>query len=189
MYPEYNKYKTVTEHLTSDKETDFAINNCVTLPLVDGTSLKNIIPISIAEGLDPDAEKPQTTLFLMFLSQENELVEIPISEVQGLRVSQGLPGSELAGKLLVQATYYSPKDGGKMENEPRNFQVARICFGIQEKHAEAGETKPDYYLEGPDQQYLLKGNTMGESLRKFPLWRLGVYGQALTQVPNFIGAK
>lgn len=177
------EYASVYEHLANNP--DFANENNVTFNLYDGSQLKNIVPLTIVETTLNGGAPNNTTLMLYYLDSGGSICEIPIDRVCGLRVSVGLQNSPFPGRLLVQGDYLSSRDN-QPEKDPRNFKFIQFDFGIHENHAKVGETKPDYYMVGYEQKYLLKNEALEDSVRRYPLWRLGVYGQALAQLPNFI---
>lgn len=166
------------------EETAFPPTLEKTLLLKDGPSLERIIPRTILPGL---AEVPgEKTLYLYYnIAGQVEPKRIELSRLRGLdivSVDDPLLGKQPAVKL----TYLKSKiDNGKLghtlEPGPRTVIVTGLYYGTHPQHAEFGESD-DIYLEGFDTQYPHQSNR----LRRFPFWRIGLYGDQKTLIPDFI---
>lgn len=122
---------------------------------------------------------------LMELSTlKNETFQVPINEFPGLKIVIGDSKNhpyEIDGELLIEFTYFK-KDN--LEEKPRRVRPTEIMFGIYGGTEEEGVGKgvhralgesADFYLEGIDTQYNPE-NDGEKGLRRFPFWRIGVYG-------------
>lgn len=138
----------------------------------------------ILEGTPVGFEIEDNKILMKLLTREGETRQVLINEFLGLNIVKGDSKNyphEKDGELLIEFTYFKIN---KTEGKSRRVRPTRIMFGIyggtEEEGVEKGVHKAlgenaDFYLEGIDTQYDPKKD--GEKgLRRFPFWRIGVYG-------------
>ncbi|MBW7959902.1 hypothetical protein H3C65_00190 [Patescibacteria group bacterium] len=138
----------------------------------------------ILEGTPVGFEIEDNKILMKLLTREGETRQVPIDEFLGLNIVEGDSKKhphEINGEPLIEFKYLK-KDN--LEKEPRRVRPTGIMFGIYGGTEEGGVEKgvhralgenADFYLEGIDTQYDPKKD--GEKgLRRFPFWRIGVYG-------------
>jgi hypothetical protein len=156
------------------------------LPLQNGQILKDARPIGFLE-VDDD--------LVMVISTFEGKINKPVSEIQGFRVVRGDSTShryETDGELLIEITYLKVDT---MEAVPRRIRPTAIMCGIhgntEQLSAEQGTShramgeSADFYIEGHDTQYA-PGETGTNDIRRFPFWRIGVWGNPLELRKHFL---
>lgn len=171
-------------------ESGYWTHRCVfnrDIKLQDSEVLQRVIPIGIREH--------DGTLEMVLSTFEGKVFE-RIDRFLGLSVVRGdsqIYPNETDGELLIEFTYYSPKNG-QMEVKPRRIRPTAIMFGIFGDTSEESATKgghralgesADYYLVGYDTQYNPSQDPVG-GIRNFPFWRCGVWGNPIELAKEYL---
>lgn len=156
------------------------------ISLKNGKTLSEVIPVGVREE--------NGDLVMVFSTFEGDLTEL-IGNIPGLEVVEGNSAEnphEKDGEPLVQINYLKV---GAMEVKPRRIRPTTIKFGIhgdtEQVSAERGSShramgeSADFYLEGHDTQYD-PGEDGNADIRRFPLWRIGVWGDQQQMADVFL---
>lgn len=161
------------------------------MTLRDGeTKMSNITPFRIVEGRAFDGtEVPPRTLYLNYIDVKGDVGTVDINSLPGLAVID-----DPEHGLLIEFQYLSSKDQ-ELETKKRRIIPSSIHFGIQgnlralggsrnEGHMALSENA-DFYITGRDIQYDPEKDS-GRGIRRFPFWRMGVYGPQVDQKRIFL---
>ncbi|MFC1653868.1 hypothetical protein ACFL1M_03400 [Patescibacteria group bacterium] len=140
--------------------------------------------IGFLDDITPyDVKVTNSDVRLLYCDVSGDEQEISLDLLPGLAIvrSDGSRPHEEKGELLVEFTYLN-SGSQEMEESPRRMRVNGIAFGRHEGHPE--NESGDFYLVGEDTQYDPEDSGAGQ--RRFPFWRMGVYGNPEELMPRFL---
>jgi hypothetical protein len=144
------------------------------LMLKNGLELVDITPYAVLTS----REDPQK-YDIYYLDDKRKAARVCLTAVRAIDDAQGT--GEYQEMSLIRFTYFSPNNNFP-EDKRRHIKPAiDIFFG--NAHEKFGETGNDFYIVGADTQYI--DMPIEQRQRKFPIWRMGGYGDQFEQIKNF----
>ena len=175
---EANQYTSLYRRVKDQIKEAKSNEEFISVTLRSGEEISNITPYAVVEKQLGGSRN----LFVYYLDDLKRAGKVNVNDLPGLNVI------EEDGQLLVEFQYLSSKSQELETNDDktpklRRIKVNGIAFGVQGSaesgHLALGE-KPDFYFTGEDVQY------PQDRQRRFPWWRMGVYGPQEELVKEFM---